>query len=109
MGSLRLNRALMNMSRQIIDQMAVGSLDFIESGSSDRDPSAGVAYRLGLALIKSGPLGLNRMAQNNIIHLRGCSFSKESLRFYEINPPSRLVVKALRFGPDVCAEPPRLC
>jgi hypothetical protein len=67
MGSLRLNRALMNLSRQIIDQMAVGSLDFIESGLSDRDPSAGVAYRLGLALIKSGPLGLNRMAQNNII------------------------------------------
>jgi hypothetical protein len=64
MGGLRLNRALMNRCRQIIDRMAVGSLDFIESGSSDRDPSAGVAYRLGLALIKSGPLGLDRMAQN---------------------------------------------
>jgi hypothetical protein len=45
MGGLRLNRALMNLCRQILDQMAVGSSDFIKYGSSDRDPSAGVAYR----------------------------------------------------------------
>jgi hypothetical protein len=45
MGGLRLNRALMNLCRQILDRMAMGSSDFIKYGSSDRDPSAGVAYR----------------------------------------------------------------
>jgi hypothetical protein len=50
-GRFRLNRALTNLGHQILGRMEVGSLDFIKSGSLDRDPMAILTYRFNRGLI----------------------------------------------------------